>query len=219
MIDVERTNGRARGRRAPALRQFTFESSGVTVGLRRMGQATRADIAAAVAAEWRDAPEGDPRREPQPPVPTPPASQPGVQVDVAVLEPNRADPDYIAAHQRWQAAIEGAIAMRWMTYAVLVCVEYEPDPDEVARIRTGARVAQLDLDEDPELSQAERDKLLYFMRYVFDVAPPAEIGAFYRALTLHNIPSETEVSDALEQFRPDVGGAAAGDGGAAPAAE
>ena len=197
-----------RGRVTPPLRAVLFETTGVTLYTRRMGPTTRRELAALVRQQWRAS--DDPfEREPQPPLPPLPAPQPGVIVDAGMREPNRADPDYIAAHAAWEDRLSAAVGAAWLRYAAQALVEVTIDHDHLERVRRARRLAGLELSDHPDYTQDEHDRYDYLFYCVWSEADGAEMGMLRRALFEATYPTESEVADALASFRAELAGAPA----------
>jgi hypothetical protein len=206
---TEHTNGtRPRGRAVPQKPEITL--SGIPVRLNRIGGSTIQAIRSAVFAEWRASSDPD-KQEPTPPIIT--AGD--------ITEPNHADPDYQQARREWAARRNQAAAERLLDYLAFEVIEPVDgiDGDAVAEYRRGLARAGVVLrwDDDPTLSQAERDRLIYIQNLLIDRADRAELEVFNKWVYQGQAPTEDEVRDALASFRGDVGRPAAGGGDPAPA--
>lgn len=177
--------------------------SGVRVELHRVGPSTLRDIRAAVRTAWRTSEDPD-HAEPQPPIVT----------TEGITEPNLADPDYQRAHREWEGRLSDAVGMRILEFAALFVLEL---PDEaidhaaVARYRRAMRIAGTPIPSDdyPELTDAEKERVIFLGRMLIDGGTREEVMAFNRWIYQGQAPTEQEVAEELETFRDPVPGAAA----------
>jgi hypothetical protein len=104
------TNG-TRGRVVPALPEHTFQDSGVTIKIRKVGPTTQQRLAQQIMKEL-----------PEPQIPV-------IETELGP-EPNAADPAYIAAKEQWTNDTNRELSERLLLIAAL---EAEVTIDDAAR--------------------------------------------------------------------------------------
>lgn len=185
------TNGK--GRVVNPLAQHTFKDSGITVGLRKLSPLSLNEALLAVWREWQA--DSDPsHKEPQPPLAK------GVGGE---LEPNPADPDYIATKKEWHKQLTIAGQTRWLIYAALDAVECDVDTAAVERKRRARRLSGLPpYDELPDATEEEQNKILYVTQVC--IATGDDLNEFIRAVTQRSIPTAEGVQAHIATFQGDV---------------
>lgn len=176
------------------LPSFTFQDSGITVQLRKLGPSTLQDVDRAVRREWKRS-EDIEKREPTPPV----------FVTEVGPEKNEADPEYQAKRRAWEARVGEEMTRRLLELAALYAVEVEVDSEAVARLRSAYARMGVEVEEDATLSQEDRDRLFYITRIC--IASPEDMAEFSTAITQRSQPSEEAVQAHVAAFSGDVSGA------------
>lgn len=133
-----------KGRQVPALEEFTFKDTGITVQLRKVSPLLRDDLDAMLRRT---------NPPPSPPLNTVPA---GFGDAPQKQEPNEADPDYAQALLKWQLEHFNRVGEALFALAVKRYVEVEVDHEAVAQLRADCAAIGIDLDPD--------DKLVYVSR-------------------------------------------------------
>lgn len=175
---IERTNGHQKGRAVPALPQFTFPDSGITVGLRRFAPDTQDQIARAVMRE-RPAP-----------------SVPEVETELGT-EPNPADPDYQAAVAAYLQLINTEVSTRMFDLAMRR-IEVEIDQAAVDRYREDMAAIGAPVDDSID------DRTLY-IRHIC-ISSTYDLSALLAYLTRRSLPTEAAVQEYLDSFQRDLSG-------------
>jgi hypothetical protein len=185
MAIMEHVNGTQRGRTPPALPEHTFQDSGVTIKIRKVGPMTQQRLSQQIQKEI-----------PEPPIPI-------VETELG-KEPNPADPAYMAAYAAWEhkAAIE--LNNRMLQLAAL---EAEVAIDDRARSEIARKKRHMDLAgiayaDDPRLDAAENERV-FFVLYVA-CASPDDLREFGQVVTQRSIPTEEAVQRHVATFPGDV---------------
>lgn len=173
-----------KGRAAPPLPLYTFQDSGITVGIRKIGPNTQAQLALQIQRE---------QPKPQPPINETPLGP----------EANTADPDYARRLDDWERDCAQSLNRKMFTIAALEC-ECEVDMGEVERKQRTFRAAKFQWEEDSDLSDAERAKVFYIEHIA--CATQDDMGEFYQAVTRRSQPTEAAVQAHVDSFRGDVSG-------------
>lgn len=182
------TNGHAQGRAVPPLPQHTFQDSGITVGIRKIGPMTQQRLAQQI---MRDDPE------PQPPV---------VQTEIGP-EPNPADPTYERAVREWQQRTGLALNERLMLLAALEAEVTIDDAarDEIARRQRHMRAAGIAWAPHPDLDDEENERVFYILHVA--CASTDDLKEFGRAVRERSVPTEEAVARQVASFPGDLPGA------------
>lgn len=194
MTVVEHTNGRVKGRAVPPLPTVTF-SSGYTVAVRRLPPMTQQRVAEAIGR--LDTVRGMAR-------PTPPLVESAVE---GILEPNEADPDYLAAVERFDSLSKLEFNDRLL---LLVCLDaVEVDMTDALReviTRTRRRLAKVGAwQDDPDLEPDENDRVLFIQHIA--AANGNDLQALYRAVAELSEPTPEVVEQHIDSFPGDPSGA------------
>ncbi len=179
------TNGSARGRPIPALPQHTFQDSGVTIGIRKIGPATQQRFAQQILRE---------HPEPQPPIVTTELGD----------ERNPADPDYIAKRQQWQQETAMRLNDQLLTLAALEAEVLigEDERREIARKRRYLDAVGMTVADNPKLDQEENDRIFYILHIACQSAE--DLGEFGRVVMSRSLPAEAAVQEHIDTFPGDV---------------
>jgi hypothetical protein len=177
MADVaERANGHLKGRAAPALPQFTFPDSGITVGLRRFSPDTQDRIARELS-----------RKSPPPPAPE-------IETELGA-ESNPADPDYQQALNAYWMRIQLETNERMFALALR---QIEVDIDRAVLDRLKA-----DMEEIGTPLDADKDDRELYIRHVC-ISSVYDLTALLSYLQRRSLPTEEAVQEHLDSFRGDV---------------
>lgn len=183
MTDVlEQTNGRVKGRVVPALPQFTFPDSGITVGLRRFAPDTQDQIARALM-----------RDNPAPSVPM----VEGIERPDGTfeMEPNPADPDYQAALAAYFNQISTEASTKMFELAMR---RIEVDVDQGAVDRYKEDMAAIGIDLDPDMD----DRTIYIR--CICISSSYDLTAMLAYLQRRSLPTEAAVQEYLDSFQRHV---------------
>lgn len=187
MTDIlERTNGHhPRGRAVPALPQFTFPDSGITVGLRRLAPDTQDQITRALM-----------RADPAPPVPMVEGiEQPDGTFE---MEPNPADPDYQAAVSTYMQRIGLEVNTKMFELAMRR-IEVDVDQEAVKAYKEDMAAIGTPLPETLEDGAPLDDRTIY-IRHIC-ISSTYDLTALLAYLQRRSLPTEAAVSEYLESFR------------------
>jgi len=187
IMDHVSTNG-TRGRKIPALPEHTFQDSGITIKIRKVGPTVQQRLAQAIIKEI-----------PEPPIPI-------VQTE-AGAEPNPADPTYIADYEQWGRKTNSELIRRLMLIAAL---EAEVTIDDRARTEIARKKRSLALtgapwQDDPDQTAEENERVFYIL-YVA-AATTDDLREFGDAVRNRSVPTEAAVQAQIDTFRADLPGA------------
>lgn len=186
MTDVlEQTNGRVKGRAVPALPQFTFPDSGITVGLRRFAPDTQDQIARALM-----------RDHPAPPVPV----VEGIERADGTFEtePNPADPDYQAALVAYLNQINTETSTKMFGLAMRR-IEVEVDQAAVDRYKEDMAAIGTPIPETMDDGTPWDDRTIYIR--CICISSSYDLTAMLAYLQRRSLPTEAAVQEYLESFR------------------
>src|SRR6478672_4729889 len=138
-MTIETTNGHLKGRAAPALPQFTFPDSGITVGLRRFSPDTQDRISRELQRK------------------SPPPAVPEIETELGTEE-NSADPDYQQAIGAYWTRIQIETAERMVALAFRQ-MEVEVDQAALGRLKA-------DMEEIGTPLDAEKDDRELYIRHI-----------------------------------------------------
>ncbi len=183
MTDVlERTNGHQKGRAVPALPQFTFPDSGITVGLRRLAPDTQDQITRALMRET--------------PAPEVPMVEGMERSDGTFeMEPNPADPDYQATLAAYMRRI-GMDASTKMFELAMRRIEVDVDQGAVTRYKEDMEAVGIPLDPDMD------DKALYIR--CICISSSYDLAAMLAYMQRRSMPTEVAVQEYLDSFQRGV---------------
>lgn len=193
MTTATTTNGRVKGRAAPP--PVLTLSTGYTLTARRLPPMTQQRIAEAI--QRLDVVRGITR-------PTPPLVEGAVE---GVMEPNEADPDYLAALERFEQASRIEFNDRLFLFVCLDAVEFELT-DEVQTLidRTRRRLAKVGAwADDPDLEKEENDRVLFIQHIAARSAE--DMQRLYRSVIEQSEPTPEVVAQHVESFPGDASGA------------
>lgn len=188
MTIMEHVNGRAQqGRVAPPLPAHTFQDSGITIHIRKVGPTTQQRLAQAI---MRDMPD--------PPIPI-------VETE-AGPEANAADPDYLAAVDAREQERRSELTNRLMLISAL---ESEVTIDEAARADIARRKRHLSLigiphEDRDDLTEEENERVFYVLNVA--AASPEDLGEFGQAVLRRSVPTEEAVQAQIATFPGDLPG-------------
>lgn len=113
--------------------------------------------------------------------------------DKGVKEPNEDDPAYVAALSEYNTAL----GMRFLEKLFRYGVDYTLTPDDAARVKELRADADLDLPAD--------DLQVFISRFL--VRTDKDLEALQAAIMGYTQPTEAQVAEKVESFRPEVQGA------------
>lgn len=186
MTIMEHVNGtHARGRAVPPLPEHTFKDSGVTIKIRKVGPTTQQRLAQAIMKET-----------PEPPVPM-------VNTELE-LEPNPADPAYIAAKEEWTQKTNSELSRRTVLIAALEAEVVIDDAAraDIARKRRHMALIGIPDDDNPDLTPEENEKVFYILHIA--AATPEDLREFSAAVLRRSVPTEEAVQAQIATFQRDI---------------
>lgn len=180
------TNGAGtRGRIVPALPTHTFQDTGITIKIRKVGPTTQQKIAQQIMREL-----------PEPSVP---------MVDTELgPETNAADPAYIAAMDTWQHDTNVLLSERLMLIAALeaeVAIDDAARKD-IARKQRHMRLASIPHEDNPDLTPEENEKVFYILHVA--AGTPEDLRDFSAAVMRRSVPTEEAVQAQIATFQRDL---------------
>lgn len=186
MTDVLTNGHRPKGRAAPP--PTVKFSSGYSVTVRRLPPMTQQRIAESIAQ--LDEVRGVKR-------PTPPMVDNG---DELPPSPNDADPDYLAAVERFDAACKVEFSDRLLLFVCLDAVEIELTAEQRAIVeRTRRRLTKVGAwRDDPDLDADENDRVLFIQHIA--ATNGDDLRALYRAVVELSEPTPEVVEQHIESF-------------------
>lgn len=179
MTTTDVQNVRHKGRAVPALPQFTFPDSGITVGLRRIAPDTQNQIVRTLM-----------RENPEPPPPM-------VVNDYGngpVEEPHIGHPDYQKALADYWSEINTEAGTRLMQLAIRQIV-VEVDTEAVAQLRDDMIAIGTPIEE-------EDDRTVY-IRHIC-LSSMTDLHALMAYLQRRSLPTEAAVQEHTKSFRGNV---------------
>ena len=186
MTIMEHVNGKGQqGRFAPPLPEHTFQDSGITIRIRKVGPMTQQRMAQAIQKEI-----------PEPDVPI-------AQTELGP-EPNPADPTYIKAYDAWDRKTTALLSERMMRYAAL---EAEVTIDDAARAAISRAKRNLALsgaawESIDGLTEDENDRVFYILHVA--CATQDDLREFSAAVRTRSVPTEEAVQRHIATFPGDV---------------
>lgn len=169
-----------KGRTPPALPTLTLPDSGHTVTVHPVSRWTRDEILKAARTVV-----------PEPEVPT---SKVSVMGAPETDEPNPADPDYVAAMERYVYALNGEVIVRTLRIAQAGAVDYDVDAEKLARFRKQMEAGGITIEGD------DREVWFYHILQSSDEDTQALIDTILRRSTV----TEQEVAARVAQFPDQV---------------
>lgn len=180
------TNGAGtRGRAVPPLPTHTFQDSGITIKIRKVGPTTQQRLAQSIMKEL-----------PEPEIPI---------TDTELgPEPNAADPAYIAAQEKWQRETNTLLSERLMLIAAL---EAEVEIDDAARADIKRKQRHMSLIGIPyeanlDLTDEENEKVFYILHVA--AGTPEDLREFSAAVLRRSVPTEEAVQSQIATFQRDI---------------
>lgn len=180
------TNGQEkRGRIVPPLPTHTFQDTGITIKIRKIGPTTQQRLAQQIMKEL-----------PEPPIPM-------AETELGP-EPNAADPAYITAMEQWHHDTNVLLSERLLLIAAL---EAEVEIDEaaradIARKKRHLRLAGMPYEDNPDMTPEENEKVFYITNIA--AGTPEDLREFSAAVMRRSVPTEEAVQAQIATFQRDL---------------
>ena len=177
--------GRQRGRRVPPLPTYTFASSEVTVGIRRLGPFTMDEIRKKLLKD---------RKPPKPPVVTVPIGE----MAVMMPEEHPDDPTYKREKAEYDVWLQTTVAEHMLNLMINYCIVCDVEPEVVEEKR--GMLAMI----DPAINDEYSDREIYIRYYL--LGTPTELQEVQQFILGQSMPTPEAVQAHIDTFPSDVSG-------------